>query len=123
MTLASVWGMALAAGCSLAHAQVLNDPTRPPGVSPAGSAAEVDARAGATQLQSILLSPGRKLAVINGQTVPLGGRIGDATLLAISETGVVLKRGAEVETLRLLPDVDKKPARPAAVRGKGGDTR
>ena len=61
--------------------------------------------------------------MIDGQTVALGGRIGDATLVKISETGVVLKRGEEYETLRLLPGLDKKPsaARIAHGRNKGAN--
>jgi len=100
--------LAFAAG---ARAQGLNDPTRPPTVS--ASAPEAAADAAASQLQSVLIAPGRRLAIINGQTVALGGRVGDATLTQITETGVVLKRGDLLESLPLLPGIAKQPARPA----------
>src|SRR5258706_8478563 len=99
----------LALALSSAGAQGLSDPTRPPGSGSLESAGEAP-QAAALQLQSILLSPQRKIAVINGQTVKIGERVGDATLLAISETGVVLKRGDEQQRLQLLPGLERKPA-------------
>jgi MSHA biogenesis protein MshK len=59
-------------------------------------------------LQSILISPQRKLAVIDGRTVPLGGEVNGAKLVAITEGGVTLRRGAQTETLRLNPGIEKK---------------
>ena len=91
-----------AAGCA---AQSLSDPTRPPAVL--GMAGEAQtATPGAPQLQSILISRnpgGRRVAVISGQTVRLGGRIGNAVLFQISQNEVVLKRGRTLETLQLSP--------------------
>jgi MSHA biogenesis protein MshK len=110
MNAAYALGIVLAATWGAPQAQNLNDPTRPPGISPTGERAALDAEAPAPgpQLQSILISPHRKVAVISGQTVPLGGRFGDATLLTISATAVTLQRGAQRQTLRLLPEVEKK---------------
>jgi MSHA biogenesis protein MshK len=87
-------------------AQGLADPTRPP----LASADAFGEDAPASRLQSILISSGRKLAVINGQTVPLGGRAGDATLVRIDIAEVTLKRGDQYETLRMYPGIDKKSA-------------
>jgi MSHA biogenesis protein MshK len=56
----------------------------------------------------VLISPGRKLAVIDGQTVALGGRLGDATVVAIAPTQVVLQTGATYQTLKLLPGIEKE---------------
>lgn len=89
-----------------ALAQPLADPTRPPQTG--DSSAEVVSIA-RSRLQSVLISPGRKLAVIDGQTVRLGGRVGDATLVDISETQVVLQRHGESQTLKLHPAAEKKP--------------
>jgi len=84
----------------------LADPTRPPfGAVNAGG--EEAAPAG-PQLQSVLISPARKVAVINGRTVPLGGRFRDATLTRITESGVELRKGSRVEVLKLFPRVEKK---------------
>lgn len=103
-----------------AQAQPLGDPLRPPTApSAAAAGSESPSQGSATELQSVLLSPTRKLAVINGQTVALGGRIGDATLTQVTETGVVLRRGDKLESLRLLPGLEKKKVAGAA-RSKGG---
>jgi MSHA biogenesis protein MshK len=113
--------LALVAALS-AYAQDLQDPTRPPSApvpgAAAGAATPQDS-AGA-QLQSVLISPARRLAVIDGQTVALGGSFGEARLVSISESGVVLKRGDALETLRLLPGLEKKSPAAAAGRAKKG---
>jgi MSHA biogenesis protein MshK len=82
----------------------LSDPTRPP-----TSAASQDegATPDAARVQSILISPGRKVAVIDGQTVALGGRYGDATLVKIGVAEVTLKRGAQYETLHMFAGLGK----------------
>ena len=89
--------------------QSLGDPMMPARVSP-----EPDAPAAGSRLRSVILSPQRKLAVIDGQLVALGGKIGEATLVALSESEAVLRNGEEVEHLQLLPGTDKK--RPATTR-------
>jgi len=100
--------------------QGLADPTRPPAPrAPEGAESAPGATPQPThRLQSVLISGTRKLAVIDGQTVPLGGEVGGATLTAISETGVTLRRGAETETLKLNPGVEKKIE--TAAKKKGG---
>ncbi len=105
---------ALLAGSSASQAalaQTLGDPMRPPatpGPSPAQAAGEVPA---AGRLQSVLISPRRRVAVIDGRAVRLGERVGDATLIAISESQVVLQRAEARETLKLNPVVEKKPVK------------
>jgi MSHA biogenesis protein MshK len=101
----------LIAACGLlaassAFAQALSDPTRPPSFS-GDSGRSAAAAAPASRLQSVLISPGRKLAVIDGRTVALGERIGDATLFAIAPTEVTLQKGAGYQTLKLYPGVEK----------------
>lgn len=104
MTRAAVAAILLAlAGAN--HAQGLSDPMRPPG--PGGAMQPDGAAAAAPRLQSVLLSKSRKMAVIDGQAVSLGGKVGDATVVAISETAVTLKRGDETEMLTLFPGVEK----------------
>ena len=106
--------LAVLALAPAALAQGLSDPTRPPTAPMSGPDAAVDA--GGAQLQSVLISPNRRLAVINGQTVAVGGRVGDATLAQITETGVVLKRGDLLESVPLLPGIAKQPTRVAGAR-------
>jgi MSHA biogenesis protein MshK len=116
-------GAALAAALWLlapvVQAQGLGDPTRPPGAGAAWQGSEEAAPAG-KQLQSVLLSGGRKVAVISGTVVPLGGMLGEARVVKISETEVVLKTGEETETLKLFPGVDKQPVKRAAGRASPG---
>jgi MSHA biogenesis protein MshK len=88
----------------------LADPTRPPAAGAGMAQAGQDDAPAGRQLQSVLLSGGRKVAVIDGKMVPLGGMIGDARVVRIGETEVVLKTGQETETLKLFPGVEKRPA-------------
>ena len=85
----------------------LADPTRPP----FGAAAGGEAQPAGPQLQSVLISPARKVAVIDGRTVPLGGKFRGATLTRITESGVELRSAGRVEQLKLFPRVEKKPMR------------
>lgn len=98
------WALLLPAGAWAQHG-ALADPTRPPpGVDRGAPAVE----AGASLLQSVLIQKkGRPVAVIGGQTVPLGGKYGDSTLTAINEREVVLEGPDGVERLRLTPAVEK----------------
>ena len=97
------------AAAAPALAQPLADPTRPP--SDLGTPGAAIAPAG-PRLHSVLISPGRRLAVIDGETVSVGGKIGDATVVQISETEVVLKRGEETERLGMFTGIEKRPSRP-----------
>ncbi len=90
------------------------DPTQPPGAL-AGGAADA-APAEGPRLQSILISPNRRVAVIGGRTVPLGGNYGDARVVRITETEVVLQTGQERQSLRLHPEVEKRERRQSATK-------
>jgi MSHA biogenesis protein MshK len=92
-----------------ALAQPLGDPTRPPAQ---GRAEPRQADQPRTRLQSVLISSGRSVAVIDGRAVRPGERVGDATLISIEPAEVTLQRGAATERLTLLPGlVDKKQVR------------
>ncbi|TCS39083.1 MSHA biogenesis protein MshK [Paucimonas lemoignei] len=84
----------------------LPDPTRPPVSLHAGAAAEASG-SGAPVLQSVLISPKRKVAVISGETVQVGDRIGDARVTKISEGEVVLSRDGKPQSLKLFPGIEK----------------
>ena len=95
---------------SLAPAAPFADPTRPPNVSSEeGAAATMQA---GPRLESVLIAPDRRLAVINGQQVRLGGKYGEGQVVQITETEVVIRNGEGTQTLRLLPEAQKRPARP-----------
>jgi MSHA biogenesis protein MshK len=100
--------LALAMLCGMAQAQALNDPTRPPAAisAPVANAGEAPPQAerAEPQLQSILVSlrpGGRRIAVIDGKIVRQGQRVGDAVLVAIGTTEVVLRRAGKTQTLKL----------------------
>lgn len=112
--LPAVAAVAATLAMAAAQAQALTDPTRPPGAGGAGEALE----APATQLQSVLISPGRRLAIINGTMVPLGGMLGEAKVVKITETEVVLQKGSETEVLKLFPGVEKQPIRKSTRQGR-----
>ena len=90
-----------------AMAQSLADPTRPPASQGNGDAMPV---ATGPVLQFVLIAPGRSEAVISGQTLKLGEKVGDAQIIKITETEVVLRNGKDLQTLRLFPNVEKQPA-------------
>ncbi len=92
---------------AVALGQAVPDPT----LLPAGlAAAAVPGAVSASPLQSIILSGGRKLAVIGGQTVALGGTYGDARLVSISPTQVVLRNGTSEEVLTMYQGIRKTPS-------------
>jgi MSHA biogenesis protein MshK len=91
-------------------AQGLVDPTKPPTAGDASG--EGGAPAAGPQLQSVLLSSGRKVAVIDGQSVALGHKAGEFTLVALSPSEAVLKRGEETKVLRLYPGAEKMGSKP-----------
>ena len=98
-------GLALL-GAAQVRGQALVDPTRPPNAPVEGDAVEAP---GGSRLQSILIASNRKLAIINGTTVALGGMVGEAKVVRITETEVTLQKGDETEVLKLYPGVDKQP--------------
>lgn len=109
---------------SLAHAEstgpaaVGPDPTRPPALlttpEPAvteGGGGVAEGEAAASGLQTIILrrSSGKKpIAIINGQAVELGGAVGEARLVKLSETEAVLQGANGKEVLKLTPGVERK---------------
>lgn len=92
----------------------LPDPTRPPaGLDPAeGAAAPVD-----SGIQTVILRPGGKsVAVINGQQVRVGDKFGDKRVLKIGESEVVLKGEGGREVIKVMPAIEKIPAKKGAAR-------
>ena len=81
----------------------LPDPTRPPNFSGTGKS-EAEARKG---LQSVIVSRERSAALIDGQTVELGGKYGDFKLIEVNETGVILEGAKGRLEMSLFPGVHK----------------
>jgi MSHA biogenesis protein MshK len=100
---AAALALLFAAGAQ-AHAQALQDPTRPPAAASISSAREPVAAAAGPRLQSILVAReagGRHLAVIDGETVRLGEQFHGARVARIGDNEVELVRGGERQVLRL----------------------
>jgi MSHA biogenesis protein MshK len=110
------WMIALLLAGARAAAQNLPDPTRPPATFIAPPAGQVHTAAAMPQLQSILISRaagGRRVAVIDGQTVLQGGRFRDATVVRIAPNEVELRTGDTRQLLRLYP---RPAAQPLSVK-------
>jgi MSHA biogenesis protein MshK len=107
-----------------ASTQIMIDPTRPPRSAPATQAGDgVGEAPTAPVLQSVMITPTRRSAIIGGERVELGGRYGDAQVVKITESEVVLRSAGRTEVLRMYPEVDKKAARsaqPASALPPGG---
>ena len=111
----TLWiALVMAAAATLARADALPDPTRPPAALLAAPAAAASSPADALQLQSVLLGRNRTpAAVISGELVLLGGRFRDARLVRVTERFAVLK-GAQGETvLSLIPGANAPGNSPA----------
>jgi MSHA biogenesis protein MshK len=83
------------------------DPTRPP----ASSASDSDAAAPASgpRLESVLIAPDRRVAIISGQQVTVGGRFGEGEVVRITESEVVIRRSEGLQVLKLVPEYTKRP--------------
>jgi MSHA biogenesis protein MshK len=89
-----------------ASVHALKDPTQPtdPGIyfgraeSPSGNS---------WSLQSILSSPQRRIAVINGTRVKEGDQIGFARVIRIHDSHVLLNTSGRTVTLQLFPESKK----------------
>lgn len=95
-----------------AYAQELTDPTRPPASIAAGPVQTGEKPKTGHELQSVLISPTRRVAIIDGQTVALGEKYGEARVVKIAEDEVVLRNGQDNQVLKLFPTIEKqrKPA-------------
>jgi len=96
--------------CALAVAQ-MRDPTRPPPGMGGEQVGVARAPSGGPVLQSVILSPTRRAAIISGQLVERGAHYGDAQLADVGHDYVVLRNAAGLlQVLKLFPAVEKRPA-------------
>src|SRR3989338_6552021 len=93
-----------------AAAEDLPNPTRPPAMI-AGTGAATgrwSAESRSSGLQSTIISESRRAAIIDGKTVELWGKHGNARLVEVNEGSVVLRRAQTRQVLTLFPDVKIK---------------
>lgn len=98
------------------QAQTLADPTRPAGVAASQPAAHHEQISANAQVQSILISPQRRVAIVNGESVQAGDMLGDAKVVRITENEVVLRTGSEIRILKMYPGVEKTSVAAAAAK-------
>jgi MSHA biogenesis protein MshK len=91
------------------------DPTRPPVGFGSGAADTESDTAGGIRLQSVMISPTRSAAIINGVMVRLGEKYGDAVLVRVAESEVVLRSGDAQQVLKIHPGVEKREITPVAL--------
>jgi len=83
------------------------DPFRPPReLDVAGGERAIPAAK--TRLESVLIGPDRRIAVINGQQYTEGARFGSGHVLRISEAEVVIRHADRDEALKLFPQGIRK---------------
>ena len=79
------------------------DPTRPATFTPGAAPTPT----GRPRLESVLIAPDRRVAIISGQRVQLGDRVGSAEVVSITESAVVLRSGQTSQTLPLFPQMKR----------------
>lgn len=89
------------------HAESLPDPTRPPANLDGGATAT--AQPSGPALQVIRTINGKRSAMISGQEVKSGSQVGDARVIRIDEDRVLLRGPGGIQTLKLFPEVEKRP--------------
>lgn len=94
-----------------AFAADLPDPTRPPALI-SGVVAEseslLEKRLGehrVSGLQSTIISASRRAAIIDGRTIELGAKYGDARLIEINEGSIVLQTAQKRRVMTMFPDL------------------
>ena len=97
-----------------ALAQGLSDPTRPPREILGGTADAYEPAASSPAAQVVIISRDRRQVTINGRTVNLGERYGNATVVRITDEEIVLQRPEATETIKLYSSVQRKKRSPAA---------
>lgn len=96
---------AVLSGAALAYGAPFADPTRPPGAVDPGTVVS----AAGPRLESVLIAPDRRVAVISGEEVTIGSRFRDGEIVRISEGEVLIRRPGSEETLRLLGGSGRRP--------------
>jgi hypothetical protein len=69
-----------------------------------------------------MISPTRSAAIINGVMVRLGEKYGDAVLVRVAESEVVLRSGDAQQVLKIHPGVEKREIVPVALAAPAAAT-
>lgn len=92
-----ILGLVLGSAATVSHAEeILRDPTRP--YLPATGAAAATPR---FAVNAIIVSSARRVAIVNGQRVGVGGSVDGATVISIEKDQLVLEQDGKQLTLGL----------------------
>src|SRR5258708_33784741 len=91
--------LAIALGTPRVLAQGLSDPMRPPREIIGGSAGAYEPAESSSPAQVVIISKDRHQVTINGRTVNLGERYGNAPRGRISDEELVVQRAEAAETI------------------------
>jgi len=98
--------------CSAVFAEAPRDPTRPPSPAEVRAWFAGEQRAAdpsqAFTLQSVLLSPSRRVAIIDGQRLQIGESVGEAVVTTIEAGRVELERDGQTIVLRIGTKLDNE---------------
>jgi MSHA biogenesis protein MshK len=83
---------------------VLSDPTRP---SSGWDAEAYSHPSSGPVLQSTIIAPGKRRAIINGRSLAVGDKVGGAVITGIRPYEVTLTQAGRETRLRLLPKLTK----------------
>ncbi len=114
----AAFGCAAAMAASALDLKGLSDPTRPYTGGPAVTAPTPEASG--PVLQSTMISPTDRRAVISGRSYRVGDKIDGAVITDIQPYEVTLKRGDRTNRLRMLPRLVKDP-KASSVKASGGN--
>jgi len=90
-----------------ASGSALFDPTRPASLG-SSSPGRADKTHSGWRLDSTLVAPDRRVAVINGKRVSAGESVDGARVIEIRKLDVLIQVNGRRMTLQLLPDIMKK---------------
>jgi MSHA biogenesis protein MshK len=119
--LTAILAVTAALGAPRVLAQGLSDPTRPPPEILGGSADGYEPAASSSPAQVVIISKDRRQVTINGRTVSLGERYGNATVVRITDEEIVLQRPEATETIKLYSSVQRRKHWPAAQADTAGE--
>ncbi len=109
-----------ALGAPRVLAQGLRDPTRPPPQILGRSSDGYEPAASSSPAQVVIISKDRRQVTINGRTVNLGERYGNAAVVRITDEEIVLQRPEATETIKLYSSVQRKKHSRAAQADAAG---
>lgn len=95
----------------------LPDPTRPPAQMMTSESGAAAAPVESGMQTVIVRRKGKSGAVINGQYVEVGGKLGDKRVIRISESEVIVQGEGGREVIRLIPSIEKTPVVKPVAKG------